>query len=69
MEEEDDDDIYGSEQVPRPGSAGPTGNGVKYPDAGNGDNAVEDEEEGEEVDEDGSDSVHNLSCLPCICIN
>lgn len=57
MEEEDDDDIYAPDESIVPESAVPTKNGVDGSAQKDLDDAIEDEEEGEEVDEEGSDSV------------
>ena len=56
-EEEDDDDIYAVDRNARSEATAPPRNGVDHSDQKTVDNANEDEEEGEEVEEEGSDSV------------
>lgn len=62
MEEEDDDDIYAPDEnvgIPDTGNTGSTSfqNGnVKVED-------MDDEEEGEEIEEDGSDSVRDMALM------
>jgi hypothetical protein len=57
MDEEDDDDIYAPEEEKNIEGAAPLGKEVRSPKYKDGAEANEDEEEGEEVEEEGSDSV------------
>ena len=64
MEEEEDDDIYGLDEKPTPSNL----DIVERPSNGNG-LAPKDEESGEELEEEESDSVRNLLCNPSLSIS